>query len=215
MIVNIRNKSESALVIEYNGKPFRYAGNQCGQLEVDSSEFELSAYMDLIDTVDLELKEKSVKNKIFQKLFDKPFSLSEKFMVQCKNTYKIKLNSPYVSSFCLDFEFAVISKENTFVEQLFEMPIDVTSFARLECDFAEICVTNSEAINKKEFLKIYKLMYLWINWNMGLLSVILSYIPAYLKQKRMVSGKCLSGTFKKLYSVSREERNNLLTDKKQ
>ena len=188
MLVDIINKNESTLMVEYNKDVFKFEGNQSGQIEVSSAEFDLSVYSDLIDTVDLELEENTLKNKLFQKGFDKMISLGKKLMVQCKNTYHIKLNN---SNAKLIFELDAFGKDNSFVQDFFDMPMDLTSFTRLECEYADIEVVASEATNKKEFLKIYRRLYFWINWNLGVES-ILFYLPSYIKQKKMISQKHLT-----------------------
>lgn len=207
MLVDIVNKNESILVIEYNNKVFKFEGNQTSNLEIESADFYLSAYTDIIDTVDLELEEKSLKNKLFQKGFDKMIALGKKLMVQCKNTYHICLNNPKAE---LVFELDAFGKDNSFAQDFFDMPVDLTSFTRLECEYADIEVIASEAINKKDFLKIYRRMYFLVNWNLGI-SAILFYLPSYIKQKKMVSHKQLTKTFKKFYFVTREERDKLIS----
>lgn len=207
MLVDIINKNESTLMIEYNNDVFKFEDNQSGQIEVSSAEFDLSVYSELIDTVDLELEEKKIKNRLFQKGVDKMISLGKKLMVQCKNTYHIKLNN---SNAKLVFELDAFGKDNSFAQDFFDMPIDLTSFTRLECEYADIEVVASEATNKKEFLKIYRRLYFWINWNLGVES-ILFYLPSYIKQKKMISQKHLTKIFKKFYSVSKEERDNLIS----
>lgn len=207
MLVDVINKNESTLIIEYNNAVFKFESNQSGQIEVSSAEFDLSVYSDLIDTVDLELEEKNIKNKLFQKGVDKMISLGKKLMVQCKNTYHIKLNN---SNTKLLFELDAFGKDNSFAQDFFDMPIDLTSFTRLECECADIEVVASEAINKKDFLKIYRKLYFWVNWNLGMES-ILFYLPSYIKQKKMISQKHLTKIFKKFYSVSKEERDNLIS----
>ena len=206
MLVEIQNNSESTLVINYENRIYRFEGNQKGALEVASLDFELSAHMELIEFLDLELQEKTVKNKLFQRIFDKFFSFAKKFMVNCKNTYRVKLNEPTA---CLEFCFATFGKDSGFAEEYLDMPLEVSGFARLECNNAQIEIVDSEAINKKDFLRVYRRTYLFVNWEMGLLCLF-AYLPSCIKQKKMVSGVHLRKVFKNFYSCSREQRDEMI-----
>jgi hypothetical protein len=206
MQIEIENTAESLLKIEYNGREYSIAGNSISQIDVDSLEFNLSAYLTLPKEFDLEQDKNGIKEKLIQKSFDKLYSLSKKMIVQCRTTYAIKLNS---DSAKLVFSYDFFGKEQSFTEDFFDMPLELSSFARLECDYAEILVIDCEALNKKQFMKTYKIMYWWVNWNLGLIALLL-YLPPYIKQKKMVSKNHLTKVISSLYSVSREERDKLL-----
>jgi hypothetical protein len=206
MIIEIENTAESLLTIVYKNKTYDIAGNSINQIDVDNLEFNLSAYLTLPKEFDLEQEKNGIKEKLIQKSFDKLYSLSKKMIVQCKTTYAIRLNS---NNTRLVFSYDVFGKEQSFTEDFFDMPLDLSSFARLECDNAEISIIDCDALNKKQFLKTYKIMYWWVNWNLGLLAFLL-YLPPYFKQKKMVSKKHLTKVINGFYSVSREERDKLL-----
>lgn len=208
MIINVENKSESELLIEYNGTTHRIAGSKIEQIEIDSLDIELTAHMVLIDELDLELDNKKLKNKLIQKATNKIINFTKKLMAQCKITYAISLNQ---DDALLTFEFDGFGKDNSFIQDLLDMPFEIVNFARLECDNAEIKVTDCEVINKKEYLKTYRRIYFWINWNIfEFLTNLVLYLPSYLKQKRIMSKRYLLKAFGKLYSLPRDEREKLL-----
>lgn len=206
MLIDIENKAESTLVIEYNDRVYKIATNQTEQMDFDSLEFEISAYYELIETVDLELDKKRLKYRFIQKAVDKLIKFGKQLMIQTKVKYKVRLNN--VST--LKFEFGAFGKDTNLIQELLDMPAELVSFARLECDGADICVADCEAINKKEFLRIYRRTYLWVNWNVGIIFALICYLPSYTKQKIITSKRHLKKKIKNLYSVSPEERENLI-----
>lgn len=206
MIVNVENSADSVLVIEYNNIEYKIGSNQIYQIDVDSAEFQLSAYYELIETVDLELNTKRIKYRFIQKAVDKLIKFGKQLIIQTKAKYNIKLKD----NSTIKFEFGAFGKDTNFVQELFDMPAELIGFARLECDNADINVLECEAINKKDFLKIYRRTYLWINWNAGIIFSLILYLPSYIKQKVIISNRHLKKKISKLYSVTPEEREKLI-----
>lgn len=206
MIINIENNAESTLVIECNNNEYKINTNDILQIDFESAEFEISAYYELIETVDLELDTKKIKFRFIQKAVDKLIKLGKQLMIQTKVRYKVKLNS--VST--LKFEFGAFGKDTNLIQEMFDMPAELVSFARLECNNADIKVLNCEAINKKDFLKIYRRTYLWINWNAGIIFSLILYLPSYIKQKILISKRHLKKKIAYFYLVTPEEREKLI-----
>lgn len=91
-------------------------------------------------------------------------------------------------------------------------------FGQAECENAEIEVVSSASFNRPEFISLYKFIYRTINLH-GLFFNIIKYKVQINRQRNISSPKYLTMKFRKLYSLSLEERDyqfkpvTVLTDK--
>lgn len=206
MLINVINSNESILVLEINNRIYKINSNETCQIEIDSLDFNVSAHLELIDSIDLELDKKKIKSKIIQKLFDKLVKFGKQVMAQIKVTYNVKMSNPKSP---LEFIFTFYEKDTNILQDLLEIPEEAINFARLECESANISVVDCEVINKKKYLQLYRRLYWWINWSNGLIFGILFYLPIYTKQKIIISKHHLKKRISGLYRLSKAERDKL------
>ena len=91
-------------------------------------------------------------------------------------------------------------------------------FGQAECENAEIEIVSSVAVNRPEFISLYKLIYRTINLH-GLFFNIIKYKVQINRQRKISSANYLTLKFRKLYSLPLSDREyqfkpiTVLTDK--
>ena len=91
-------------------------------------------------------------------------------------------------------------------------------FGQAECENAEIEIVSSVAVNRPEFISLYKFIYRTINLH-GLFFNIIKYKVQINRQRNISSKNYLTMKFRKLYSLPLSEREyqfkpiTVLTDK--
>ena len=91
-------------------------------------------------------------------------------------------------------------------------------FGQAECENAKIEVVSSSAVNRPEFISLYKLIYRTINLH-GLFFNIIKYKVQINRQRKISSANYLTMKFRKLYSLPLNDREyqfkpiTVLTDK--
>lgn len=136
-------------------------------------------------------------------------------IVQIVNTYKINgLNDGSV--IVVNDRAHYLSAEG--FDALFNCFPALYYFGQAECENAKIEVVSSVAVNRPEFISLYKLIYRTINLH-GLFFNIIKYKVQINRQRKISSMKFLTMKFRKLYNLPLSEREyqfkplTVLTDK--
>ena len=159
--------------------------------------------------------ESKLKDQLTNKLAEKASNSIGNAIVQVVNTYKISClkdcsvievndRAHYLSAEGLDAFFGCFPA--------------LYYFGQVECENAEIEVVSSVAVNRPEFISLYKLIYRTINLH-GLFFNIIKYKVQINRQRDVSSKNFLTMKFRKLYSLPINEREyqfkpiTVLTDK--
>lgn len=154
-------------------------------------------------------------DQITNKLTEKAIKSIGNAIVQIVNTYKISdLNDGSVIE--VNDRAHYLSAEG--IDALFNCFPALYYFGQAECENGKIEVVSSVAMNRPEFISIYKLIYRTINLH-GLFFNIIKYKVQINRQRKISSMKFLTMKFRKLYSLPLNEREyqfkplTVLTDK--
>ena len=156
-----------------------------------------------------------ITDQLTNKLTEKAIKSIGNAIVQIVNTYKIsglkddsviEVNdrAHYLSSEGLDSFFGCFPA--------------LYYFGQAECENAEIEILSSIAMNRPEFISLYKLIYRTINLH-GLFFNIIKYKVQINRQRKISSANYLTMKFRKLYSLPLNDREyqfkpiTVLTDK--
>ena len=154
-------------------------------------------------------------DQITNKLTEKAIKSIGNAIVQIVNTYKISgLKDDSVIE--VNDRAHYLSAEG--LDAIFNCFPALYYFGQAECENAEIEVASSVAMNRPEFISLYKLIYRTINLH-GLFFNIIKYKVQINRQRKLSSKDYLTKKFSELYSLSFEERDyqfkpiTVLTDK--
>lgn len=154
-------------------------------------------------------------DQITNKLTEKAIKSIGNAIVQIVNTYKISgLKDDSVIE--VNDRAHYLSAEG--LDAIFNCFPALYYFGQAECENAETEVVSSVAMNRPEFISLYKLIYRTINLH-GLFFNIIKYKVQINRQRKLSSKDYLTKKFSELYSLSFEERDyqfkpiTVLTDK--
>lgn len=154
-------------------------------------------------------------DQITNKLAEKAIKSIGNAIVQVVNTYKISgLNDGSVIE--VNDRAHYLSAEG--LDAIFNCFPALYYFGQAECENAEIEIVSSVAVNRPEFISLYKFIYRTINLH-GLFFNILKYKVNINRQRNISTKNYLTMKFRKLYSLPLEEREyqfkpvTVLTDK--
>ncbi len=154
-------------------------------------------------------------DQLTNKLTEKAIKSVGNAIVQVVNTYKISgLNDGSVIQ--VNDRAHYLSAEG--IDAFFNCFPALYYFGQAECENAEIEVVSSVAMNRPEFISLYKLIYRTINLH-GLFFNIIKYKVQINRQRKISSGNYLTMKFRKLYALPLSEREyqfkplTVLTDK--
>lgn len=154
-------------------------------------------------------------DQITNKLTEKAIKSIGNAIVQIVNTYKISdLNDGSVIE--VNDRAHYLSAEG--LDSFFGCFPALYYFGQAECENAEIEVVSSVAINRPEFISLYKLIYRTINLH-GFFFNIIKYKVQINRQRKISSKDYLTVKFRKLYSLPLSDRDyqfkpiTVLTDK--
>ena len=154
-------------------------------------------------------------DQLTNKLTEKAIKSIGNAIVQIVNTYKISdLNDGSVIE--VNDRAHYLSAEG--IDALFNCFPALYYFGQAECENAEIEVVSSVAINRPEFISLYKLIYRTINLH-GLFFNIIKYKVQINRQRKISSANYLTMKFRKLYALPLSDREyqfkpiTVLTDK--
>ncbi len=154
-------------------------------------------------------------DQLTNKLTEKAIKSIGNAIVQIVNTYKISgLNDGSVIK--VNDRAHYLSAEG--IDAIFNCFPALYYFGQAECENAEIEIVSSVAMNRPEFISLYKLIYRTINLH-GLFFNIIKYKVQINRQRKISSGNYLTMKFRKLYSLPFSEREyqfkpiTVLTDK--
>ncbi len=159
--------------------------------------------------------DRNVKDAITEKLTQKAINSIGNAIVQIVNTYKIS-NLKDGSVITVNDRAHYLSAEG--IDSLLGCFPALYYFGQAECGNGEIEVVKSVAINRPEFISLYKLIYRTINLH-GFFFNIVKYKVQINRQRHISGTNYLTMKFKKLYSLPYEEREyqfkpiTVLTDK--
>jgi hypothetical protein len=181
------------------------------QIIIDLSKpcFNLSVeYLD--DFKDLnDNKAKTIKDKFENKFVNKVANFINKAILKVKNTYQITVQNDCDK---IEIDYCLYEIKQNKLEKLLDFIPTIYSFGRIEADNTKINVINSTPINKKEYKKFYKKLYLFKDFSLlFLLNSIIEFIPVKIKLKSSISDKTLLKKFADLYSLSYNEREKVLS----
>ena len=154
-------------------------------------------------------------DQLTNKLTEKAINSIGNAIVQIVNTYKISgLKDDSVIE--VNDRAHYLSAEG--IDALFNCFPALYYFGQAECENAEIEVVSSVAMNRPEFISLYKLIYRTINLH-GLFFNIIKYKVQINRQRKISSANYLTLKFRKLYALPLNEREyqfkpiTVLTDK--
>ena len=154
-------------------------------------------------------------DQITNKLTEKAIKSIGNAIVQVVNTYKISgLNDGSVIK--VNDRAHYLSAEG--LDAIFNCFPALYYFGQAECENAEIEVVSSVAMNRPEFISLYKLIYRTINLH-GIFFNLIKYKVQINRQRKISSKDYLTIKFRKLYSLPLSEREyqfkpiTVLTDK--
>jgi hypothetical protein len=154
-------------------------------------------------------------DQLTNKLTEKAINSIGNAIVQIVNTYKISgLKDDSVIE--VNDRAHYLSAEG--LDSFFGCFPALYYFGQAECENAEIEVVSSSAINRPDFISLYKLIYKTINLH-GLFFNIIKYKVQINRQRKISSANYLTMKFRKLYSLPLSEREyqfkpiTVLTDK--
>ena len=157
----------------------------------------------------------NVKDIITEKITQKAIKSIGNAIVQIVNTYKISgLNDGSVIE--VNDRAHYLSAEG--LDSFFGCFPALYYFGQAECENAEIEVVSSIAMNRPEFISLYKLIYRTINLH-GLFFNLIKYKVQINRQRKISSANYLTMKFRKLYSLPLNDREyqfkpiTVLTDK--
>lgn len=144
-----------------------------------------------------------ITNQIKDKITEKAIKSIGNAIVQVVNTYKINgLKDGSVVE--VNDRAHYLSAEGIY--GLFGCFPALYYFGQAECENAEIEVVSSVCINRPAFISLYKLIYRTINLH-GFLFDFVKYKVQINRQRKISGTNYLTMKFKKLYSLSFEERD--------
>ena len=156
-----------------------------------------------------------ITDQITNKLTEKAIKSIGNAIVQVVNTYKISdLNDGSVIE--VNDRAHYLSAEG--LDAIFNCFPALYYFGQAECENAEIEIVSSVAVNRPEFISLYKFIYRTINLH-GLFFNIIKYKVQINRQRNISSKNYLTMKFRKLYSLPLSEREyqfkpiTVLTDK--
>lgn len=154
-------------------------------------------------------------DQLADKLTEKAIKSVGNAIVQVINTYKISgLKDGSVIE--VNDRAHYLSAEG--IDALFNCFPALYYFGQAECENAEIEIVSSSAMNRPEFISLYKFIYRTINLH-GLFFNIIKYKVQINRQRNISGTKYLTMKFGKLYNLSLSEREyqfkpvTVLTDK--
>lgn len=154
-------------------------------------------------------------DQITNKLTEKAIKSIGNAIVQVVNTYKISCLTEN-SVITVNDRAHYLSAEG--IEGLLGCFPALYYFGQAECENAEIEVVSSVAINRPDFISLYKFIYRTINLH-GLFFNIIKYKVNINRQRNISSKSYLTMKFRKLYALPLSERDyqfkpiTVLTDK--
>lgn len=157
----------------------------------------------------------NIKDVITEKITKKAINSIGNAIIQVVNTYKLN-GLKDGSAIEVNDRAHYLSAEG--VDGLFGCFPALYYFGQAECENAEIEVVSSVAFNRPEFISLYKFVYRTINLH-GIFFNIIKYKVNINRQRNISSKNYLTMKFRKLYALSREEREYqfkpiaVLTDK--
>ena len=157
----------------------------------------------------------NIKDVIAEKITQKAVNAIGNAIVQVVNTYKIS-DLKADSVIMVNDRAHYLSTEG--FDSLFGCFPALYYFGQAECENGVIEVVKSVAINRPEFISLYKWVYRTINLH-GLLFNIVKYKVQINRQRKISSSDYLTTKFRKLYALPLEEREyqfkpvTVLTDK--
>ena len=156
-----------------------------------------------------------ITDRLADKFAEKAVKSIGNAIVQIVNTYKIcGLNDGSVIA--VNDRAHYLSAEG--IDAIFNCFPALYYFGQAECGNAEIEVVSSVAMNRPEFISLYKLIYRTINLH-GFFFNIVKYKVQINRQRKISNGNYLTMKFRKLYSLPLNEREyqfkplTVLTDK--
>ena len=157
----------------------------------------------------------NVKDIITEKITQKAINSIGNAIVQIVNIYKISgLKEGSVIE--VNDRAHYLSAEG--IDAIFNCFPALYYFGQAECENAKIEVVSSVAMNRPEFISLYKLIYRTINLH-GLFFNIIKYKVQINRQRKISSANYLTLKFRKLYALPLNEREyqfkpiTVLTDK--
>ncbi len=154
-------------------------------------------------------------DQLTNKLTEKAIRSIGNAIVQVVNTYKISVLTEN-SVIEVNDRAHYLSAEG--LDGFFGCFPSLYYFGQAECESAQIEIVSSSAINRPEFISLYKLIYRTINLH-GLFFNIIKYKVQINRQRNISSKSYLTMKFRKLYSLPLSEREyqfkpvTVLTDK--
>ena len=145
----------------------------------------------------------NVKDIITDKITQKAINAIGNAIVQVVNTYKISgLKENLVVE--INDRAHYLSAEG--IGALFNCFPALYYFGQAECENAEIEIVSSVAVNRPEFISLYKFIYRTINLH-GFFFNIIKYKVQINRQRKISSKDYLTIKFRKLYSLPLNERD--------
>lgn len=141
--------------------------------------------------------------KLGNKMADKFMNSIDKALLILKNTYKI---SNLSDGMVIEINDRAHYVELTKMQSFFKCIPALYYFGAVEAENAEIDVISSYAVNRVGFLKFYKWLFRFIDFRSGFFHIV-RYKVHMKRQKKISEDEVLTERFKRLYSLSLQERD--------
>ena len=157
----------------------------------------------------------NIKDVITEKITQKAINSIGNAIVQVVNTYKI---SGLKDCFVIEVNDRAHYLSAEGLDAIFNCFPALYYFGQAECENGEIEIVSSVAMNRPEFISLYKLIYRTINLH-GLFFNIIKYKVQINRQRHISGTNYLTLKFRKLYALPLNEREyqfkpiTVLTDK--
>ncbi len=156
-----------------------------------------------------ELEKESFKDKLLRKATNRFLKKVPEMALYSAVTYELQDIS---SDTVVELENSVYSSCDGEIADFFDMMPVVYCFPKAECADAAIKANKAKNTNRKQYLKLFRRILLFLNWGMLLLNLF-EFIPAYIVLKFYATDFYISKLIKKLYALSKKERDYLIAKK--
>lgn len=155
------------------------------------------------------LEKESFKDKLLRKATNKFLKKIPEMALYSAVTYELQ---DVTSDTVVELESSVYSSCDGDIADFFDMMPVVYLFAKAESADTKINAIKAKNTNRRRFLKLFRRILLFLNWGMLFLNLF-EFIPNYAVLKFYATDFYVTRLLKKLYALSKNEREYLIAKK--
>ena len=168
---------------------------------------EILPFEKLLDSVNEDFSEESLKDRILLKLTKKLVEKLPKMVLSLLVNYEVESKgAQHVTVVLSDGVYVVC---DGVIADLLDLTPICYSFTRAETENGQLKLLDVTATNRKQYLKLIKKFLLFMHWGLFFLNLTF-FIPEYIIVKICCSNFYLKSFFTKLYKKTPEEREKSL-----